>query len=290
MGGPYDFPTDPQKQQSYFNYLSQEIQTEQMGAPYGPLDTLLSATATLGFGVFFLSCGLRWWFADNKPISKHKLIEILSNTYQMWGQGLTAASQQEQQILQQQPNMTAEDKKQLSDYLRYRLLQQFAQAEQQLLEQAMTTKEQVQHAIKEYESDKQVQKLSSDLNKVVGTVIPPPPLPFPWTEADVIKILQALFEKRICVMENAYKHLRLDERPQGVPLTPQMAQDLNDLFNKTLQRELDDFYASHGITAQYLQKLLRSISNSPVYIDLVHTYKQEQQQRYAALGLEVKKR
>jgi hypothetical protein len=272
------------------NSLYELSNIEQMNQPPAPLDVLMSATPTLLLGVFTISTFCRWYFKESKPISKQKLLQILTSTYQAWGYTLTDSSKHEQKIMQSNPDMGPEEKKQVTEYLRYQLIQQLNQAEESLLQQANTNKDQIQEAIKVYEGDKQVAKLTADLNKIVGTIIPPPPLPYPWTETDVISILSELFELRISSMEEASQSLQLDQRPKGVPLTPQMAEDLNQLFNETLQRRLDRFYKDKKVTPAFLQKLMRSISNSANYVDLVHTYKQEQQQRYAALGLEVKKR
>ena len=279
-----------QRTMEQMNTMYELSTNEQLNQPPAPLDVLFSATPTILLGVFTISTFARWYFKETKPISKQKLLEILTSAYQSWGYALTESSKQEQTIMQQHPDMPPEEKKQVTDYLRYQVMQQLNQAEEQLLQQANTNREQVQEAIKIYEGDKQVAKLTTDLNKIVSTIVPPPPLPYPWTENDVIAILSELFELRISSMEESYKSLQLDQRPKGVPLTPQMAEDLNQLFNETLQRRLDRFYGDKKITPQFLQKLIRSITNSPNYIDLVHTYKQEQQQRYAALGLEVKKR
>lgn len=288
LGGPYTFPTDPQKQQAFFNKISQQAQYEATGAPPAPLDTFLAASATICASSFLVSCALRWWFSEVKPISKHKLIEVLTTTYQMWAQSLTSAGQQEQQILQQQPNMTPEEKKQLSDYMRYRLTMQLQQSEGELLQQANISRDQIQAALKEYESDKQVQKLQQDISKIVSTVVPPPPLPWPWTEDAVLELLQELFDKRIEVMEQVHQALT-QGKPQGEPMGAQFVEQINEAYTPLLAKELQKFYEEKGITAQYLQRLIKSVQNGPKYVDTVHRCKQVQRQRYIALGLETKR-
>jgi hypothetical protein len=279
-----------EKMMQQMNTMYEKTIQESLQQPPGPLDVLMSATPVLLLGVFSVSTFCRWYFKETKPISQQKLLEILSTAYRTWGYALSEGSKQEQNVIAQNPNMTPEDKKAVTAHFRFQITQQLAQAEQELLQQANTSPDQIQEAIKVYEGDKQVSKLVNDLNKLVATVIPPPPLPYPWTENDVLTLLAEIFEIRISTMEEAYQALKYDERPKGLPLTPQMAEDLNQLFNETLTRRLQDFYSSKKVTAPLLQKFTRSVNSSPNYIDLVHATKQEQQQRYAAMGLEVKKR
>lgn len=278
-------PVDMNQFEQVYMAANQEMET----ALPEPLDILLNASLWVAPTFFALSAVSYWWNSSAKPISKNKLSEVLTQVYQSWAYALTESSRQEQQVLQQYPDMEPEQKQQLVEYMRSQLLQQLGQAELAILQQANTNKDQVKASIKEYESDKQVVKLVNELNRMVSTVVPPPPLPAPWDEAAVLSLLSQLFELRLATMEESYRSLKLDQRPAGTPLTAQMAEDLNKVFNETLQRRLAEFYAGKAITAQFVQKLTRSISQAPGYIDLVATYKQEQVQRYAALGLEVKK-
>jgi len=279
-----------EKMMMEMNTLYELSQAEALDQPAGPLEVLFSAVPAILGSVFLVSAASRLYFSEEKPISKQKLITVLSEAYKIWASTVADLSRQENAVFQQNPDMTPEQKKGLTEYFRMQAMQQLGQTEDQLLQQANCTRAQIQSATRLYENDKQVAKVTQDLNKIVNNIVPPPPLPYPWKEADVISILSELFELRIATMEEAYKSLELDQRPKGVPLTPQMAEDLNQLFSESLSRRLAEFYSGKGVTSQFFQKLIRSVQSSPNYLDLVHTFRQEQQQRYAAIGLEIKKR
>ena len=257
--------------------------------PLGPLLTVLPIIGGLSAAFFTLRFLIRSVAPKPKLISKYKCLEGLKACYHAWGMGIQRSSQQEQQILEANPNLSQEERKAVVEHVRSQLIRQLRQAEEEIMTGLGITKYQFREACEQYSSDPTISKFLGELNKLVATAVPPPPLPHGWTESKVLNLLSELFDLRLQTMEDAYKALNIGDRPAGTPLTPQMSADLNATFNETLGRRIEVLYKERGVNGPLVQRLTRAVSNSPLYVELVGNYREEQTQRYAALGLQIRK-